>query len=144
MLQVVFQAQALSINVHADHFLSGLIRTGNLSNPAGFFVLDSKLHFCDRVPKTFSTESCQVVWDGEIGGNQSTESVTSLTPTTTLDVTPTADAFVKHVGPQPHRDNRSQLNTSLDGQTDVGFKINGEDITLDDKCLVALKWPVQT
>lgn len=144
-LQVVFQAQALSINIKADHSLSGLIRKGNLSYPPGFFVLDSKLHFCDHVPRNFSTESCLVVWDGEISDNKSTESVTSPTPTATptANVTPTADAFIKHVDPQLPHDNRSQLNvggyrrTPSDGQP-------GEDITVDDNCLVALKWPVQT
>jgi hypothetical protein len=131
-LQVVFQAQAFSINVQADNFLSGLIRTGNLSLPTGFFVLDStKLHFCDHVPNTFSTESCQVVWDGEIGGTgnvtsdslSGTESVNSPTPSTSsslapkptvvrtptitsLTVTPTAHALVHNVSTQSHHDKR--------------------------------------
>jgi len=182
VLQVIFQAQAFSINAQAETFLSGLITTGNLSLPRGFFVLDSKLHFCDHVPKTFSTESCQIVWDGEIGGtgnmtsaslsgNRSTESVTSLIPmttislaptttvvltpttTTTLTTTPTAHAL-RDVNTQSHYDKRffpqPQLKvggysrTSSNGQTGVRLEVNGEDITLDSKCLVNLGWPVQT
>jgi hypothetical protein len=165
VLQVVFQAQAFSINVQADHFLSGLISKGNISLPTGFFVLDSELHFCDHVPNNFSTESCKIVWDGEIGGTgKRTKSVTSLTPTTTvvrttttLTATPTARALVGVVGTQSHHDKRflpqPQLNisgyhrTSSKGQIGVkltGLEINGKNITLDNKCLVNLMWPVQT
>ena len=130
VLQVVFQAQAFSINAQADHFLSGLISTGNLSLPTGFFVLDSKqLHFCDHVPRTYSTKTCQVVWDGEIVGTGNTTStsqpdqeggVTSPTPTTTISSVPTttivltptptttlaARALVQDVDTRTHRDKR--------------------------------------
>lgn len=149
VLQVVFQAQAFSINVKADHFLSGLINTGNLSIPAGFFVLDSKLHFCDHVPKNFSTKSCQIVWDGEIGGKgNSTKSAASTTTislapvttvlrtpttTTTLTVTPTADALVREGGNHLHH---------VKGSTSLEF--NGKNTTLNGRCLVNLMWPVQT
>jgi hypothetical protein len=167
---VVFQAQAFSINVQADHFLSGLISTGNISLPTGFFVLDSKLHFCDHVPNNFSTASCQIVWDGEIGGTgNSTKSVASLTPmttislaptttvvrtpttTTTLVATPTANALQSHHDkrflPQPQPNVGGFNRTSSNGQTGVtltGLEINGKNITLDNKCLVNLMWPVQT
>ena len=181
VLQVVFQAQAFSINAQADTFLSGLINTGNLSLPRGFFVLDStKLHFCDHVPKTINTESCQIVWGGKIGskrnttaspsGNRSTESVTSpttaipFTLTTTVlptitkpAVIPTVRALVQNVSTQSHYDKRflprpqisvnGTQRTSSNGQTGVrlaSLEIGGEDITLDNKCLVNLKWSVQT
>jgi hypothetical protein len=156
---VVFQAQAFSINLQADHFLSGLISTGNLTLPTGFFVLDAKLHFCDHVPTNFSTDSCQIVWDGEIGGTgNNTNPVTSLTPTTTISLvptttvvrtptttttlteTPTAHALVRDVGTQSHHDKRSlhqpQLDvggfhrTSSDGQT--GVRLTGLEINGKD------------
>jgi len=151
VLQVVFRAQAFSINVQADNFLSGLIRTGNISLPTGFFVLNSELHFCNHVPRNFSTKSCQVVWGGKIGRtDNSTTSVTSLTQTTTISLvpettvvrsptttttltaTPTADALVRDLGTQSHHDKRllprPQLNvggyhrTSSNGQTGVMLK----------------------
>jgi hypothetical protein len=156
--QVVFQAQAFSINAQADNFLSGLIRTGNLSLPPGFFVLDSKLRFCDHVPNSLSTKSCQIVWDGEIDGTRNTTSAsgsgsrtnstntdTSFTPiatiprlpsttvvhtTLTLDSTPTATA---HALTDSHPNKRSQ-----------SIEIHGKNITLNNRCLVVLKWPVQT
>lgn len=159
VLQVVFRAQAFSINVQADNFLSGLISTGNISLPTGFFVLDSELHFCDHLPSNSSTKSCQIVWGGEIGDtDNSTTSVTPLTLTTTVSVTsltatPTAQALVRDVGTQPHHDKRvlprvdGYRRTSSHGQTGVkltGLEIDGKDITLDSKCLVNLMWPVQT
>jgi hypothetical protein len=156
VLQVVFQAQSFSINVQADHFLSGLIKTGNLSLPSGFFVLDSELHFCDHVPNNFSTKSCKIVWGGEIGGTGNrTKSVHSLTPTTTISLaptttvertpnttttltaTPTARALVRDVGTQSHHDKRflpqPQLNisgyhrTSSKGKT--GVKLTGLEVS---------------
>ena len=159
VLQVVFRAQAFSINVQADNFLSGLISTGNISLPTGFFVLDSELHFCDHLPSNSSTKSCQIVWGGEIGDtDNSTTSVTPLTLTTTVSVTsltatPTAQALVRDVGTQSHHDKRflprvdGYRRTSSHGQTGVkltSLEIDGKDITLDSKCLVNLMWPVQT
>jgi hypothetical protein len=79
------------------------------------------------------------------------------TITTTLTLTPTAHALVKNVSTQSHHDKRflprPQINvngtqpTSSNGQTSVKLatlEVSGEDITLDRKCLVNLKWPVQT
>src|SRR5713226_5275144 len=156
--QVVFQAQAFPINAQADNFLSGLIRAGNLSLPTGFFVLDSKLRFCDHVPNSLNTKSCQIVWDGEIHGKRNTTSVsgsgsrtnstntdTSFTPmatiprlpsttvvhtTITLNSTPTATT---HALTDSHPNKRLQ-----------SLKINGKNITLNNRCLVVLNWPVQT
>jgi hypothetical protein len=79
--------------------------------------------------------------------------VRTPTTTTTLTTTPTAHAL-RDVNTQSHYDKRffpqPQLkvggysHTSSNGQTGVKLEINGEDITLDTKCLVNLKWPVQT
>jgi len=156
VLQVVFQAQAFSANARADNALSTFIRasngTGRFTLPTGFFVLDSKLHLCEHVPRTISTKSCLVVWSRETGGN-STKSVTSLTPTSTTSFAPTTTAAAfKNVGSQSPHDNRSQLdlggshqNTSSNDNDGVEVvDENGTDFTLDGKCLVNLAWFVQT
>jgi len=75
-VQVILQAHAFSMNKQAANFLSTLIHTGNASLP-GFFVLGSKLHFCDHVPKAISTDSCKVVWNGTIVGTGNMESTVS-------------------------------------------------------------------
>jgi hypothetical protein len=179
---VVFQAQAFSINLQADNFLAGLVRTGNASLPPGFFVLGSQLRFCDHVPTSFSTESCQVVWDGGGTGNATSSSggsgnssvsssarmnTTSPSPTSVAHITPTAtmhaEIFVAHSIaedldalslfdkrrslPHPQVEIVEIDRTSSGGRTAVrleGFENNGEDVILDNKCLVALNWPVQT
>jgi hypothetical protein len=118
---VVFQAQGYIINEQADLFLSGLIRAGNASISPGFFVLGSQLRFCDHVPKSFSTESCQVVWDGAVGGTgNNTFASGSGNSSVPIAQSPTEDLRVK------------------------GFENNGQDVTLDRTCLVVLNWPVQT
>jgi hypothetical protein len=149
---VVFQAQGYSINEQADLFLSGLIRTGNASLSPGFFVLGSQLRFCDHVPKSFSTDSCQVVWDGADGGTGNGTSIsapgnsTAQAPTGELGARSRND---KRALPQPHNDTHTAKahRTPLNGQIGVtlkGFELNGEDVTLDESCLVVLNWPVQT
>ncbi|KAI0004096.1 hypothetical protein BJV74DRAFT_423884 [Russula compacta] len=93
-VRVIFQAEAFSINTQATDFLSGLVHAGNASLP-GFFVLGSQLRFCDHVPKSLSTESCQVVWDGVISGtgNATTTSVTPSTISTPAQrVTPSSSS----------------------------------------------------
>ncbi|KAI9511762.1 hypothetical protein F5148DRAFT_1274103 [Russula earlei] len=85
ILQMVFQAQAFYINKAAADFLTGLIYAGNAFLP-GFFVLDSQLHFCDHVPKTLSTQSCHIVWNGTIvsTGNSSSALSAPLSPSSLL------------------------------------------------------------
>ena len=93
-IQLVFQAQAYSINNQAADFLAGLVYAGNASL-AGFVVLGSKLQFCDHVPSALSTKSCVPVWNGTISTiDESTSSVpvTSstieyLSPSTTTSIT---------------------------------------------------------
>lgn len=146
---MVFQAQGYSINEQADLFLSGLIRTGNASLSPGFFVLGSQLRFCDHVPKSFSTDSCQVVWDGAVGGTGNATSVSR--PGNSTAQAPTGDLGArspndKSVLPQ-QVDIPKFHSTPLNGQIGVtleGFGLNGEDVTLDESCLVVLNWPVQT
>jgi len=170
IVQLVFQAQAFSVNAQAGNFLSDLISTGNLSLPTGFFVLDSKLHFCDHVPTSFSARSCEIIWDGENGGtgnatfafdsgNRSTNSVASSAPTTTIHLSPSAPtvhALVNNVNtrhqdkrflPKPQVDVDEYHRTSVNGRTVVNLEnleINGKVVNLETECLVALNWPVQT
>jgi len=163
---VVFQVEAFSINAKAANFLSGLISAGNASLPTGFFVLDSKLHFCDHVPKSFSTKSCIIIWDGESGGTGNTTSavdsgngginfVTSSAPTAAT--APTVRAFIEDIDTRSHQDKRflpkPQLNvgevhrtTTADriGVNLESLELNGKDIKLDNECLVVLNSPVQT
>jgi hypothetical protein len=162
-VQVVFQVQAFSVNKRAADFLSGLIHTGNATF-SGFFVLGSQLRFCDHVPTSFSTESCQVVWNGGIGGTGSDEfklasgnnsAVTfpsSITPTSSLipSSTPTPSSSTPpSAEPDQFTRKRSkaQVAIALNGQTGVeiqDFGSDGKNVTLDNRCLVALNWPVQS
>ena len=168
---MVFQAQAYSINEQADVFLSGLIHRGNASLSPGFFVLDSQLRFCDHVPKTLSTDSCQVVWNGTVADAKNKKSAskagkssitspdrtttTSPLPTTVDQSTPTPVALVEtliaHLPTEdpaaPQVDIVGYHRTSLNGRAGVALKnveVNGKDLTLSHNCLVALNWPVQT
>jgi hypothetical protein len=173
-IQVVFQAQGYSINEQADVFLSGLIHKGNATLSPGFFVLDSELRFCDHVPKNFSTESCQIVWNGTVtdpkntktaakSGNSSTSHVTSLdrttttspSPTTAVHSSPTAATLIEVLNAHPPSEDLAvpQANmveyrrTPLNGRANQGLKnvkLDGKDLTLSHNCLVALNWPVQT
>ncbi|EGO28413.1 hypothetical protein SERLADRAFT_413323 [Serpula lacrymans var. lacrymans S7.9] len=64
-LLVVFQVQAFTINLNAANLLASITQQGNLSDIQGFTVLTSDdLVFCDHVPSTVSTSSCNVIWDG--------------------------------------------------------------------------------
>ncbi|EGO02711.1 hypothetical protein SERLA73DRAFT_47119, partial [Serpula lacrymans var. lacrymans S7.3] len=65
IIQVVFQVQAFTINLNAANLLASITQQGNLSDIQGFTVLTSDdLVFCDHVPSTVSTSSCNVIWDG--------------------------------------------------------------------------------
>jgi hypothetical protein len=60
-----------------------------------------------------------------------------------LDALPHHD---KRFLPQPQVDIDEFHRTSSNGRIAVslkGFRHDGEDVTLDNKCLVALNWPVQ-
>lgn len=171
-VQVVFQVQAFSVNKQAADFLTGLIDTGNATF-SGFFVLGSQLRFCDHIPDSFSTESCQLVWNGIISGasnsssdelahgsssNSSSTSTSRITPTsshipqstlTPLSSTPLPETN-RFPGKReffPKLDIATFSPVALHGQTGVnlhGFGNDGKNVTLDNRCLVALNWPVQT
>ncbi|KAI0320446.1 hypothetical protein OF83DRAFT_584078 [Amylostereum chailletii] len=65
VIQLIFQAEAFFINVHAAQFLFSIVQEGN-ATAHGFFVLKDDLWFCDHVPDDFNTSSCQIVWNGTI------------------------------------------------------------------------------
>jgi len=76
IIQVILQVQAYTINLAADDFLVSITDQGNASASNGFFVLQNDLLFCDQVPNTLSTSSCQVIWGGgSISGNSISSSV---------------------------------------------------------------------
>ncbi|KAF7978901.1 hypothetical protein HWV62_44415 [Athelia sp. TMB] len=65
VVQVAFQIQAFSINRQAASFLYSILLQGDATDPNGFFVLSpSGLRMCDHVPSTFSTDTCEVIWNG--------------------------------------------------------------------------------
>jgi hypothetical protein len=68
-VQVVFQAQAFYINAEAADFLASITEQGNAIDPNSFYVFGDDLRLCHGVPKSFSTSSCQVIWDGMVGNN---------------------------------------------------------------------------
>ncbi|KAI0786109.1 hypothetical protein C8Q75DRAFT_304199 [Abortiporus biennis] len=68
IIQVVFQAQAFSINAQAASFLGGIIAQGNASTQ-GFAVLGPDLRICDDVPNTLSASSCPVAWADKTQNN---------------------------------------------------------------------------
>jgi len=172
-IQVVFQAQGYSINEQADVFLSGLIHKGNATLSPGFFVLDSQLRFCDHVPKNFSTDSCQIVWNGTIADakvtkaasksrNSSISHVTSIdrkitaspSPTPAVQSSPTISLIEVPNAHPPSEDlavpqanmveyRRTPLNSRAVGSL-KDVQLDGKNLTLSHNCLVALNWPVQT
>ena len=98
IVQVILQARAFTINLAADDFLVSITAQGNASASDGFFVLKNDLLFCDHVPNTLSTSSCQVVWEGNsVSGNSMLPSVnassnnaaSSFSSTVTSSVTST-------------------------------------------------------
>lgn len=158
VVQVVFQVQAFSVNRQAADFLTGLIDTGN-ATLSGFFVLGPQLRFCDHVPDSFSTESCQLVWNGTISkGGNSTSTFTSPTSsqipesTHTPSSSPLPSETVRLPGKRGFFPKLAVATTfspiaSSHGQIGVklqGFGNDGKNVTLDNRCLVALNWPVQT
>jgi len=165
-VQVVFQFQAFSVNIQAADFLSGLIDTGNATF-SGFFVLDSQLHFCNHAPASFSTKSCQIVWNGTIvgasdgrsdAGSGSNSSLTPLSARPSSHIPPStrtpsssthSSRLARFTGKRAFFakvDVASFSPITLNGQTGVnlqGFGNDGQNVTLDHQCLVALNWPVQ-
>jgi hypothetical protein len=148
-VQVLFQAHAFTINKQAADFLTGLIDSGNASLP-GFFVLGSQLSYCDHVPKSLNTKSCMVIWNGTSPGTgiRSTRSNTTSRTATTLSVqatsTPLPATYVvekRAVGSSPEFQpivSDGQISVRLQGLPSIG------NVTLDNNCLLALNWPVQT
>lgn len=154
-VQVIFQAHAFRINKQAGDFLTGLIDAGNASLP-GFFVLGPQLSYCDHVPKALSTESCLVIWNGTSPGTGIRRSNTTSSTSTTLSVQATstppshttvtdeADYVVEKraVGSSPEflpiASSDGQISVRLQGLPSIG------NVTLDNDCLRALNWPVQT
>jgi len=64
-IQVIFQAQAFSINAQAASFLYSILIQGNATDPNGFTVLGKQdLRLCTNVPSSFSASSCSVLWNG--------------------------------------------------------------------------------
>lgn len=71
-MQVVLQAQAFTSNAEAANFLWKLVTQGNAFDP-GFAVMGpNDLRFCEEIPSSFSTKSCQVVWSANSTQNGST------------------------------------------------------------------------
>lgn len=62
-IQVVFQAQAFTINASATSFLTRVIEQGNATGP-GFPVLGPDLRWCSTVPTNVDASSCPIVWKG--------------------------------------------------------------------------------
>jgi hypothetical protein len=172
IFQIFFQSQEFFINQHAADFLTHVTGIGNATFQ-GFFVLDSQLHLCTHVPSTISTKSCQVVWNGTIIGSAhadadtspytssiipvtttSSDSTIPVPSSTTLVSSPATTTSSRH---HPDSDRIQVVSKSLhskeisivgpDNKTSVvleGFGRNGQNVTLDPKCLVALNWPLQT
>ncbi|KAG8220055.1 hypothetical protein J3R82DRAFT_1072 [Butyriboletus roseoflavus] len=90
ILQLIFQVQAFQINVQATDFLASIIEQGDAINPDAFYVLGNDLRLCDTVPTSFSTSSCQVIWDGMVGNNTlvPTSAVAAVTMNTTIYPSP--------------------------------------------------------
>lgn len=72
IVQVVLQAQAFTSNAEAANFLWKLVTQGNAFDP-GFAVMGpNDLRFCEEIPSSFSTKTCQVVWSANSTQNSST------------------------------------------------------------------------
>lgn len=88
---MIFQVQSFQINLQAANFLASIIEQGNAIDPNAFYVFGNDLRLCDNVPTSFSTSSCQVIWDGMVGNNTmiSTSTVAAMVMNTTTDPSPT-------------------------------------------------------
>jgi hypothetical protein len=170
IIQLVFQAHAFTINKQAADLLYGLVYIGNASLP-GFFVFSSgsQLHFCDHVPKSLSTESCTLVWNGRNGTN-STSTGASLFSVFENDIPsaivergvhtttnfPNSPAFdgstvtldlnsfkAKRFLRQPRVNLADYSPVQRNGSLVVSLG-STRNVTLERNCLLALNWPVQT
>jgi len=202
-VQIIFQVQAFAINAQAADFLFKLIVQGDAFDP-GFSVMSpNDLRFCDSVPASFSTASCQVVWRAGATGNGSvttsvygtSESATSSTSTTSSPIStsstlvtpavatnafyvssssivhdttstviktitklvgasgPTATPVVAGNHATRNLSKRNDMSTGIITAVDVngtrevvvdGLGWNHESITLTQRCLFTLNWPVET
>lgn len=145
VVQVIFQVQAFRINVQAAHLLASITEQGHTIDSGAFYVFGSDLRLCDNVPASFSTASCQVIWDGMVGNN-------TLTPTSSLtNATALSLDMMEAVPPS----NSTTFKRNLLGDIQVvevngtvqvvadGLGWNNESAVLSKRCLWALGWPVQ-
>ncbi|KAF9243845.1 hypothetical protein BU15DRAFT_71961 [Melanogaster broomeanus] len=151
VVQIVFQVQAFKINVQAANFLASITEQGQTVDPDAFYVLGNDLRLCDRVPTSFSTSSCQVIWDGLVGNN-------TLVPTSHVDYVANTTASrpdtLKYVANSTSTNPPSPISTpahniqtvEVNGMVQVvvnGLGWNNETAVLNRQCLWALGWPVQ-
>ncbi|TCD70634.1 hypothetical protein EIP91_002353 [Steccherinum ochraceum] len=96
IIQVIFQAQAFSINAKAATFLGNIIAQGNTST-AGFAIFGgSDLQWCTSVPASGDTSSCNVIWSLN-GANNAAALGTGLNSTlynsTATSASPSGSAY---------------------------------------------------
>lgn len=91
-MQVILQVQAFTSNAQAADFLWKLVLQGNARDP-GFAVMGpNDLRFCDQIPSSFSTESCQVIWNATAARNgtaavQTAQSDMVISPSSSISST---------------------------------------------------------
>jgi len=139
IVQVIFQAQAFHINAEAADFLASITEQGNAIDPDAFYVFANDLRLCHGMPKTFSTSSCQVIWDGRVGNNEMVP--TSVVPALRMNLTTDPSSVIVE------RSTSTQSVATLDIHDEARVIVNGfqgnESAILDTECLSALGWPVQ-
>ncbi|KAF9229606.1 hypothetical protein BS17DRAFT_743880 [Gyrodon lividus] len=171
VVQVVFQVQAFRINVQAADFLASITKQGHTIDSDAFYVFGNDLRLCDNVPASFSTGSCQVIWDGMVGDNTlahmpSVANATALSLDMMEDDQPSSSTKPPNPSstPTPHNSTdhdfrvfdestlfmRNSLGNiqaiEVNGTVQVvvnGLGWNNESAVLNRQCLWALGWPVQ-
>jgi hypothetical protein len=64
-IQVVLQIQAFIVNEQAAVLLDSVVDQGGAAIKKGFPVFTkNELRVCEKVPASFSVESCQLIWNG--------------------------------------------------------------------------------
>ncbi|KIK99777.1 hypothetical protein PAXRUDRAFT_822394 [Paxillus rubicundulus Ve08.2h10] len=145
VVQVIFQVQAFRINVQAAHLLASIAQQGDAIDSDAFYVFESDLRLCDNVPASFSTASCQVIWDGMLGNNtltptSSRANATALSLDAIEAVPPSSSTTFKR---HPFGDIEAVEVSNTVQVVVSGLGQNNESVVLNGRCLWALGWPIQ-
>ncbi|KAH7883858.1 hypothetical protein F5I97DRAFT_2044303 [Phlebopus sp. FC_14] len=109
---LVIQVQAFRINAQAADFLASVTDQGNAVDSDAFYVQGNDLRLCDNVPKSFSTSSCQVIWDGSSVGNNTLAAASSSRNAVAMTHIPTTYTAVQStsMSTAPHCATTSEIS----------------------------------